>query len=81
MLQRHNARRAKKNPDGSPAGGGIAGMGSPGSGHGGMGGGGLPLPGSIAAQQQQAANLAAFTAMQAAGMGEEFLRSMLQPMM
>ena len=38
------------------------------------------MQGSIAAQQQ-AANLAAFTAMQAAGMGEEFLRSMLQPMM
>ena len=74
MLQRHNARRSKKNPDGSPAG---TGMGSPSSGLGGLGGG---MQGSIAAQQQ-AANLAAFTAMQAAGMGEEFLRSMLQPMM
>ena len=70
MLQRHNARRAKKSNEGvqNPAAGLAAGL-----------AGIAPMPGSLAAQQ--AANLAAFTAMQAAGMGEEFLRSMLQPMM
>ncbi|GAX74905.1 hypothetical protein CEUSTIGMA_g2351.t1 [Chlamydomonas eustigma] len=65
MLQRHNARRAKKTPADTPTG-------TP---------GGSGVGGAANTTAAQAASLATLNALASTGMGEEFLRSMLQPMM